>query len=46
MVAARVTAARASGDADDSLVRAVLAGFIPSGIVALLSGLGVAAIEN
>ena len=41
-VAARVASARPG---DPAQVRAVLASFIPSGIVALLSGLGVAAIE-
>jgi aconitate hydratase len=41
-VAARVTASRVG---ESSLVRAVLAPFIPSGIVAVLSGLGIAAIE-
>ena len=41
-IAARVVAARGG---DKAQVRAVLAQFIPSGVVAFLSGLGVAAFE-
>jgi aconitate hydratase len=41
----RMVASRVTHDAHASHVGAVLAAFIPSGLVALLSGLGVAAIE-
>ncbi|HEY2511776.1 MAG TPA: aconitase family protein [Polyangiaceae bacterium] len=44
-VAARVAHAAAGGDPEASQVRAVVAPFVPSGVVALLSGVGVAALE-